>query len=261
MKPMSPAKTPHRTGSVRRRCGIARFPPTKRKKVSKKLPRGQILPQAVIDLAPLGIVNVHASLLPLYRGAAPIQWAIANGETETGVTTMKIDAGLDTGDMLRKAEISIGSEETFPELSERLAAMGAELLIETLEMMERGQIVPEPQDNSSATLAPILKKEDGVIDWALPAYTIHNRVRGFTPWPGATSVFRGAGLKILAARVFSEAGLAAGLMSVQSRKLIIGCGGGTALELLEVQPEGRKRVSGESFANGARLLENEVLGK
>ena len=222
---------------------------------------GQILPQSVIDLAPLGIINVHASLLPLYRGAAPIQWAIANGETETGVTTMKIDAGLDTGDMLRKAEISIGSEETFPELSERLAAMGAELLIETLEMMERGQIVPEPQDNSSATLAPILKKEDGVIDWALPAYTIHNRVRGFTPWPGATSVFRGAGLKILAARVFSEAGLAAGLMSVQSRKLIIGCGGGTALELLEVQPEGRNRVSGESFANGARLLENEVLGK
>jgi len=221
---------------------------------------GQILPQAVIDLAPLGIINVHASLLPLYRGAAPIQWAVANGETETGVTTMKIDAGLDTGDMLRKAEISIGSEETFPELSKRLAVMGAELLIETLEMMERGQIVPEPQDHSSASSAPILKKEDGVIDWALPASVIHNRVRGFTPWPGATSVFRGAGLKILAARVSGEGRLAPGSLAIRSKKLIAGCGEGTALELLEVQPEGRNRVSGESFANGARLLENEGLG-
>jgi methionyl-tRNA formyltransferase len=222
---------------------------------------GQILPQAAIDLAALGIVNVHASLLPLYRGAAPIQWAIANGETETGVTTMKIDAGLDTGDMLRKAETTIGPEETAVELSERLAVLGAELLIETLEMLERGQIVPEPQDHSSATLAPILKKEDGAIDWALPATAIHNRLRGFTPWPGGTTVFRGSGLKILAARVSGEAGLAPGSVAIRERKLVAGCGGESALELIEVQPEGRKRVSGESFANGARLLENEVLGK
>ncbi|MSV32829.1 MAG: methionyl-tRNA formyltransferase [Bryobacterales bacterium] len=221
---------------------------------------GQILPQAVIDLAPLGIVNVHASLLPLYRGAAPIQWAIANGETETGVTTMRIDAGLDTGDMLRKAETSIGPDETAVALSERLAAMGAELLIETLEMMERGQIVPEPQDHSSATLAPILKKEDGVIDWSLPAAVIFNRLRGFTPWPGATTTFRGAGLKILAARVLEGEGLAPGGLAFRDRQLMAGCGGGTALELVEVQPEGRKRVSGDSFANGARIVENEVLG-
>jgi len=221
---------------------------------------GQILPQAVIDLAPLGIINVHASLLPAYRGAAPIQWAIANGDSETGVTTMKIDAGLDTGDMLRKAETNIGPEETAPELSDRLAEMGAELLIETLEMVGRGQIVPEPQDDSSATLAPILKKEDGVIDWSATASTIHNRLRGFTPWPGATTTFRGAGLKVVAARVAS-AELAPGQLAFVGRRLLAGCGGGTALELVEVQPEGRKRVSGESFANGARLLENEFLGK
>lgn len=222
---------------------------------------GQILPQAIIDLAPLGIVNVHASLLPAYRGAAPIQWAIANGETETGVTTMRIDAGLDTGDMLRKAETSIGPDETAPELSARLAAMGAELLVETLEMLERGQIVPEPQDDSAASLAPILKKEDGAIDWNQPAAVIHNRLRGFTPWPGATTLFRGAPLKITASALSSETGLAPGEIALRARKLLAGCGDGTALELLEVQPEGRKRVSGESFANGARLLQNEVLGK
>jgi methionyl-tRNA formyltransferase len=221
---------------------------------------GQIIPQAIIDLAPLGIINVHASLLPAYRGAAPIQWAIANGETETGVTTMRIDAGLDTGDMLRKAETEIGPEETAPELSERLAAMGAELLVETLEGLERGYIVPEPQDDSAATLAPILKKEDGIVDWGRPARVIHNRLRGFTPWPGAATTFRGAGLKILAARVAPETDLRPGQLAVRGRRLVAGCGEGTALELVEVQPEGRKRVSGESFANGARLLENEVLG-
>ena len=222
---------------------------------------GQILPQAIIDLAPLGIINVHASLLPAYRGAAPIQWAIANGETETGVTTMKIDAGLDTGDMLRKAETSIGPNETAPELSARLAAMGAELLIETVEMLERGQIVPEPQDDSAASLAPILKKEDAIVDWTQPAAVIHNRLRGFTPWPGATTTFRRAPLKIISAALSAESGLAPGEVAIRARKLLAGCGHGSVLELLEVQPEGRKRVSGESFANGARLLQNEVLGK
>lgn len=222
---------------------------------------GQILPQSIIDLPPLGVINVHASLLPLYRGAAPIQWAIANGESETGVTTMKIDAGLDTGDMLRKAEVWIEPEETAPELSARLAELGAELLIETLEMVERGQIVPEPQDHTSATLAPILKKEDGIVDWTQPAAVLHNRLRGFTPWPGATTSFRGAGLKIISARVSGEVGLEPGCLAVREKKLLVGCGAGTILELLEVQPEGRKRVSGESFANGARLLENEVLGQ
>lgn len=222
---------------------------------------GQILPQAIIDLAPLGVINVHASLLPSYRGAAPIQWAIANGDADTGVTTMKIDAGLDTGDMLRKDETAIGENETAPELSERLAAMGADLLIETLDMLERGQIVPEPQDHTAATLAPILKKEDGIVDWTRPAAEIYNRLRGFTPWPGAATTFRGAGLKVLTARIADEAGLEPGQLVLRGKRLVAGCGGGTSLELVDVQPEGRKRVSGDSFANGARLVENEFLGK
>jgi methionyl-tRNA formyltransferase len=219
---------------------------------------GQILPQAIIDLAPRGIINVHASLLPRYRGAAPIQWAIANGERVTGVTTMRIDAGLDTGDMLLKTETAIGAEETAPELSERLAVMGAELLIETLRGI--GTIVPEKQNNAEATLAPILKREDGAIDWTRNAGVIYARLRGFTPWPGAFTTFRGAGLKVLSAAPANDSDLAPGAMRLRNRKLIVGCGGGTAMELREVQPDGRKRVSGESFSNGARLSDNELLG-
>ena len=146
---------------------------------------GQIIPQVVIDLAPLGIINVHASLLPKYRGAGPIQWAIVRGETRTGVTTMRINAGLDTGDMLLKAETEIGPDETAVELGQRLAVMGADLLVETLAGLAAGRIVPEKQDDAQATLAPLLKKEDGAIDWTQPALAIHNRVRGLQPWPGA----------------------------------------------------------------------------
>ena len=221
---------------------------------------GQILPQSIIDLAPLGILNVHASLLPKYRGAAPIQWAIANGETLTGVTTMRIDAGLDTGDILAKAETPIGPNEAAPELSERLAVLGAELLIDSLRLLELGQITPQPQDHAAATLAPILKKEDGIVDWTQPAHVIHNRLRGFTPWPGASTVFRGTSLKILSALPAPDAQLAPGQLAIRSRTLLAGCGARTSLQLLELQPEGRKKVSGESFANGARLLDNEGLG-
>src|SRR5450759_3983120 len=157
---------------------------------------GQIIPQVVIDMAPLGIINVHASLLPKYRGAGPIQWAIVRGETRTGVTTMRINAGLDTGDMLLKAETEIGPEENAVELGARLAAMGADLLVETLAGLLAGRIVPEKQDDAQATLAPLLKKEDGAIDWAQPAKAIHNRVRGLQPWPGAQTSFRGAPLHV-----------------------------------------------------------------
>ncbi len=152
---------------------------------------GQIIPQAVIDLAPMGIINVHGSLLPKYRGAGPIQWAIVRGETRTGVTTMRINAGLDTGDMLLKAETEIGPEENAIELGRRLAVMGADLLVETLEGLRSGRIVPEKQDDAQATLAPLLKKEDGAIDWREAALDIHNRVRGLQPWPGAQTRFRG----------------------------------------------------------------------
>ena len=169
---------------------------------------GQIIPQAVIDIPAHGIINVHASLLPKYRGAGPVQWAIANGETRTGVTTMRIDAGLDTGEMLLKAETDIGAEETAVELGARLAGMGAALLVETLQRLDT--ITPEKQDGTQATYAPLLKKEDGRIDWRQPAQSIHNRVRGFQPWPGAYTRFRGQQLHIWKSRVAGGDGRAGG---------------------------------------------------
>jgi methionyl-tRNA formyltransferase len=209
---------------------------------------GQIIPQNVIDLAPHGIINVHASLLPKYRGAGPIQWAIVNGETRTGVTTMRIDAGLDTGDMLLKAETDIGPEENAVELGRRLSVQGADLLVETLARLN--EIVPEKQDPAQATHAPLLKKEDGRIDWSLPAAAIHNRVRGLQPWPGAYTTFRGQTLHIWKSRVAGRPSL---------KPWAVACGTG-ALELLEVQLEGRKRLSASDFANGQHLTENDLVG-
>jgi methionyl-tRNA formyltransferase len=220
---------------------------------------GQIIPQSVIDIPPYGIVNVHASLLPELRGAAPIQWSVVRGYERTGVTTMRIDAGLDTGDMLRKAETDIGPEETAVELGARLAEMGADLLIATLSGLADGSIVAVKQDSTQATLAPILKKEDGRIDWTQPAREIHNRVRGLLPWPAAYTSFRGQSLHVWKARVVEAAAEMPGKL-LPGRKLIAGCGESTALELLEVQIEGRKRISGEAFANGQHLSENEFLG-
>src|SRR4029077_122136 len=209
---------------------------------------GQIIPQTVIDLAPRGIINVHASLLPKYRGAGPIQWAIARGETRTGVTTMRIDAGLDTGDMLLKAETEIGLEENAIELGQRLAVMGADLLVQTLAGLSAGSIVPEKQDDAQATLAPLLKKEDGAIDWTDQALAIHNRVRGLQPWPGAQTSFRGAPLHLWKTKVsFSATGGSRADLGVRPtvgpggvvslKPLVVACGEGS-LELLEVQLEG-----------------------
>ncbi len=223
---------------------------------------GQIIPQSVIDLAPLGIINVHASLLPKLRGAAPIQWAIARGETVTGVTTMRIDAGLDTGDILLRAIMPIGNDETAIELSPKLAVLGAGLLIQTLDALADGSIVPQKQDDAQATLAPILKKKDGRIDWLRPAREIHNQVRGLQPWPGATTNFRGSALRIWLTRVAAEThDAAAGRLLREPNGMLVACGAGTALELLEVQMEGRKRMSAEAFANGHRVLDNEFLGE
>lgn len=223
---------------------------------------GQIIPQSVIDIAPRGIVNVHASLLPKYRGAAPVQWAIVKGETRTGVTTMQINAGLDTGDILLARETEIGPEETALELGERLAVMGTELLTETLEGLARGAITPRRQDEAQASHAPILKKEDGAISWKEPARAIHNRVRGLLPWPGAHTRFRGQLLHIWRARVESDRVALAPGQVLAGARFRVACGdGGGVLELLEVQVEGRKRMSGEAFANGQRLRENEILGE
>ena len=218
---------------------------------------GQIIPQAIIDIPKLGIINVHASLLPKYRGAAPIQWAVANGETRTGVTTMRIDAGLDTGDILLKWDTPIGSEENALELGSRLAGAGAELLVETL----RDNPKPVKQNPDEATYAPILKKEDGEIDWNWPAAKIFHRSRGFLPWPGAYSFFRGQIFHIWKSRVSGQALQGApGLMSAMEKRLLIACGEGTELELIEVQVEGRKRMSAAAFMNGHHLKDDECLG-
>lgn len=213
---------------------------------------GQIIPQSVIDIPPRGIVNVHASLLPKYRGAGPIQWAILNGETRTGVTIMKIDAGLDTGDMLLKVETEIGPDENAMELGRRLSVLGSGLLVEALSRLD--EIQPEKQDPAQATYAPVLKKEDGRIDWTQSAQAIHNRVRGLQPWPGAFTTFRGQVLQIWRSRPGTGASGAPGTISGTT----VACGEG-ALELLEVQLQGRRRVSGADFANGQRITKGEVL--
>jgi methionyl-tRNA formyltransferase len=224
---------------------------------------GQIIPQNIIDIGPRGIVNVHASLLPKYRGAAPIQWALVTGESVTGVTTMQIDAGLDTGDMLLKAQTEIGPEENTLELSERLAAIGADLLIETLDRLAAGSLIGMKQDSAQATYAPTLKKEDGQIDWSQPAHRVHNRVRGLDPWPGAYTQFRGQTLHIWKSKLWGQGvcpavGLLPGVIA-SVKPLVVNCGSGS-LELLEVQLAGRKRIFATDFANGQRLNENEKLG-
>ncbi len=221
---------------------------------------GRIIPEWMIDLPPLGNINVHASLLPKYRGAAPIQWAIACGETVTGVTTMRIDAGLDTGDTLLKAEMPIAADDTAATVGPKLSQLGALLLIETLRAFEAGEVHPTKQDDSQATLAPILKKEDGRIDFARSATEIFNRMRGFQPWPGAFTTFRGKQLTVNAARPGVGPMLQQGEVRVSGDRLFVGCTEGSVLELIEVQPEGKKRMSARDFANGYRPVAGERLG-
>jgi methionyl-tRNA formyltransferase len=221
---------------------------------------GQILPPALLAIPPRGILNVHASLLPKYRGAAPIQWAIANGEWETGVTIMKIDEGLDTGDILLQRATEIGEQETAPELAARLAVLGAELLVEALGRLD--EIRPRPQNHELASYAPVLKKEDGRIDWRWEAKKIYNRSRGFVPWPGTYTEFRGQILHIWKAKPLEDAELGPpGTLHASNRRLMVACGNQTALELLEVQLEGRKRMSAKAFLNGQRLHGIYKLGE
>lgn len=220
---------------------------------------GRIIPQWMLELPPLGNINVHGSLLPKYRGAAPIQWAIARGETVTGVTTMRIDAGLDTGDMLLQKEMPVALDDTAETLSPRMASIGAELLVETLRGLQVGNIQPRPQDGARASLAPILKKEDARMDFHLAAAEIYNRLRGFQPWPGAFTKFRGKNLNVWAAKL-TACSPGAGEFVVDTDRLIVGCGQNTALELLEVQPEGKKRMAARDFIHGYKPLNGERLG-
>lgn len=222
---------------------------------------GRIIPGWMLHFPEFGNINVHASLLPKYRGAAPIQWAIANGETVTGVTTIKIDEGLDTGDILLKRQMEIAPDDTAVTLAPRLADLGADLLVETLEQLQQGSLQPIPQDDSLATLAPILKKEDGVVDFNRSAREILNRLRGFQPWPGAYSRFRGKNLKLLDAGMSERVPpLAPGELLASSNGLFAGCGDATALELLQVQLEGKKPMPARDFVSGYHPAQGERLG-
>jgi methionyl-tRNA formyltransferase len=227
---------------------------------------GRIIPQWMIELPRLGNLNLHASLLPKYRGAAPIQWAIANGESVTGVTTMRIDAGLDTGDILMQREMAIGTEDTAETLGPKLASIGADLMVETLRGLETGQVRPAPQDHAQATLAAILKKEDGRMDFSRPARDLFNRLRGFQPWPGAFTTFKGKTLQVHRARPWQHAvTLTPGELAVEGARLLVGCGKDknidTVLELIEIQLEGKRRMTAQEFINGYRPKSGDHLGQ
>lgn len=216
---------------------------------------GKMLPAWLFTLPPFGAINVHASLLPRYRGAAPVPWAIVRGETCTGVTTMRIDRGMDTGDVLLQKEVEIGEEETSVQLGDRLAVLGADLLAETLGELEAGRIRPRPQDPRLASYAPMLKKSDGEIDWSRSSRQIFNRVRGFNPWPGTFTWRGGSLLRILKARPVTptvQRQAAGSLLRWGSGRALVACGKGW-LELLQVQPENHKPVAASDFLNGLRL--------
>lgn len=220
---------------------------------------GRIIPPWMLDLPALGNINLHASLLPKYRGAAPIQWAIARGEAMTGVTTMKIDAGLDTGDILLQQQLSIAPDDTSETLAPKLATIGANLTVETLRGLQAGSIHPVRQDETRATLAPILKKENGEINFSRPAEEILNRMRGFQPWPGAYTKFRGKNLQVRKARA-SDRDLAPAELKVETDHLWVGCGEKTSVDLLELQLEGKNRTSAADFIRGYHIQSGEQLG-
>jgi methionyl-tRNA formyltransferase len=224
---------------------------------------GKILPPWLVRFARYGSINLHGSLLPKYRGAAPVHWAVANGETETGVCTMKMDEGLDTGPVFACERTLINPDESFQQVYDRLAAMGASLMERTIRGFVDGTLQAQPQDDSQATVAPMLKKEDAYIDWTMPARAIHNRVRAFNPWPGTVTKFRSGLCKILRTRIgdphpaLSQRERESGLLVVSKQSLGAVCGDSTLLDILSIQPENRKAVSGADFANGARIRAGE----
>ena len=221
---------------------------------------GKILPPEFLSAPRFGCVNVHFSLLPRYRGAAPVNWALVNGEAETGVTTMKIVQELDAGPVLLQKAVGIGDAETAPQLLNRLADLGADLVSETLKRLD--EILPQPQSDEEATYAPVLKREDGLIDWSLDAFAIERRVRGLQPWPNAYTTFRSRRLVIWNASAQAIAGrsFAPGkIITAHGDSLIIECGGATGLQLLEVQPESGRRLSARDFLNGARVTAGELF--
>lgn len=239
---------------------------------------GQIIPARLLPIPKLGWINLHASLLPNYRGAAPINWAIVNGETRSGLTTMRIDAGMDTGEMLLQTETAIGARETTPELAARMATAGAPLMVDTLRGIAGGTLASRPQNHAEATYAPLLKKEDGRIDWNRRANEIYNRMRGFTPWPGSYTGFRGRSCQILGepvpnvshqagsvlpadgGAVTSGQSVPTGTIRTAEHELLVSCGGATELRVVSVKQEGGKKTEALEFLSGARLTEGERFG-
>jgi methionyl-tRNA formyltransferase len=223
---------------------------------------GRILPPSLLNVPPRGCVNVHTSLLPAYRGAAPIQWAIARGETVTGVTTMLMDEGLDTGPMLLSRSTPVGADETAVELGARLALLGADLVVETLAGLD--EIAPTRQDDSAATFAPMQKREDGLIDWSIGAKEIVDRCRGFQPWPGTWTLHDGARLHVWRAATEATAETTTDapgtVLEARGDRLVVACGGGTRLLARVVQLEGKRRMSARDFVNGVRLVPGARLG-
>jgi methionyl-tRNA formyltransferase len=220
---------------------------------------GQILPQSLLDIPKHGCINIHASLLPRYRGAAPINWCLINGETETGITTMQMDAGLDTGDMLVKRAIPIAPDEDAQSLHDRLMALGAETIDETLDLLQTGKLVRQKQDDALTCYAPMIKKEDGLIDWAREARQIVNQVRGFTPWPGAATSLDGKTLKLCKAVAGTDAGTPGEVLRADRDGVVVACGEGS-VKILELQLEGRKRLPVAEFLAGCRLVPGIRLG-
>lgn len=224
---------------------------------------GRILPKPVLEAAPLGAINVHFSLLPSLRGAAPVQWALARGARETGVTTFRIDEGLDTGALLLQRRVAIAPGEHAPALLARLAAVGAEVLVATLAGLASGTVVPKPQDHASATAAPILAREDGWWDPAWSARDLEGRVRGFDPWPGVWASRSGSRIRIVEAAATAETCDAepGTVLALQRDAFLVACSGGTVAAVVSVQPEGRKTLRARDAANGRQLAPGDRLGR
>jgi methionyl-tRNA formyltransferase len=221
---------------------------------------GQILPKALLEIPTRGCINVHASLLPRYRGAAPLNWCIINGETETGVTTMMMDVGLDTGDMLLKRTTPIDPDEDTSSLHNRLSGIGAELLAETLDLAAQGLLVPEKQDDTLTCYAPMLKKEDGLIDWGKDAPGIKNLVRGMTPWPGAFTYLEDKLIKVYRVQSALGSGSPGEVLAAGRDGIEVACGEGSVL-IHELQLEGKKRLPAAEFLAGCKLTPGAVLGQ
>jgi methionyl-tRNA formyltransferase len=222
---------------------------------------GQIIPARLLPIAKQGWINLHASLLPKYRGAAPINWAIVNGETVSGITTMRIDAGMDTGEMLLTHEMEIGANETAPELAARMSEAGAPLMVETLRGITAGTLSGRAQDPSAATYAPMMKREDGRVDWSRTARETYDRMRGFAPWPGAFSTLRGKTCQILGRpSEDTRGGQEPGTIHVRQSGIYVSCGGATEIRISSVKMEGSRAMDAVEYARGARLTEGERFG-